>query len=379
MPANDRHFSTLPAVTSPLRVLQIGAGGMGRAWLSTIAESTDVELVGLVDLDTDLARAAATELATADLPVGTDLVALAAETGAEAILDVTIPRAHHPVTMQALRAGLPVLGEKPLANDLREAFSLAAASRATRQLFMVSQSRRYETNLAVLKSQLVRLGALGITTTEMFKAPHFGGFRDEMDHPLLLDMAIHAFDTARYLTGSEPVSVYCEEFNPSWSWYRGDAALTASFELANGGRYIFTGSWCSPGKETSWEGNWRISGEHGSAVWAGQGVAPEVEVVDDAPLADPLDGNEGEGIAGALREFVSALRTGVAPSGEVHSNLLSLAMVEAAVASSRSGMRVRFDDLLDSALRKATEVETVEEVRAVLAASATARDFLQQP
>ena len=33
-----------------LRVVQVGAGAMGGAWLSMVAESTDVELVGLVDL-----------------------------------------------------------------------------------------------------------------------------------------------------------------------------------------------------------------------------------------------------------------------------------------------------------------------------------------
>ena len=59
---------------------------------------------------------------------------------------------------------------------------------------------------------------------EFFKAPHFGGFREEMAHPLLVDMAIHAFDAARYLLGADPVSVYCEAFNPAWSWYAGDAA-----------------------------------------------------------------------------------------------------------------------------------------------------------
>ena len=32
-------------------------------------------------------------------------------------------------------------------------------------------------------------------------APHFGGFREEMDNVLLLDMAIHTFDAARFVSG----------------------------------------------------------------------------------------------------------------------------------------------------------------------------------
>ena len=55
----------------PLRLLQVGAGGMGRAWLRTIADNPDVDLVGLVDLDVDVARAAADEHGFGDVPVAT--------------------------------------------------------------------------------------------------------------------------------------------------------------------------------------------------------------------------------------------------------------------------------------------------------------------
>ena len=41
-----------------------------------------------------------------------------------------------------------------------------------------------------------------------------------MESPLILDMAIHTFDQARFITGADPVSVYCHEFNPPGSWYK---------------------------------------------------------------------------------------------------------------------------------------------------------------
>src|SRR5699024_2370200 len=56
---------------------------------------------------------------------GIDAVTVAQQAGAEAIIDVTIPAAHHAVTSDALHAGLPVLGEKPCAATLAEAVSLA--------------------------------------------------------------------------------------------------------------------------------------------------------------------------------------------------------------------------------------------------------------
>src|SRR5699024_7694564 len=112
--------------------------------------------------------------------------------------------------------------------------------------------------------------------------------------------------------------------NPAWSWYTGDAAATAIFAMEDGARFVFNGSWCSPGFETSWNGSWRVSAEHGTVLWDGE----------DEPLTDP-DGDitdiadPGLGIAGSLREFIAALRHGEEPMGRVHANVMSLAMVEA--------------------------------------------------
>ncbi|GAP54443.1 oxidoreductase, partial [Arthrobacter sp. Hiyo6] len=52
-------FATIPEDGTPLRVIVVGAGGMGRAWLSTVEQSPLVELAGIVDLDLGAARAAA--------------------------------------------------------------------------------------------------------------------------------------------------------------------------------------------------------------------------------------------------------------------------------------------------------------------------------
>ncbi|MFD5315623.1 Gfo/Idh/MocA family protein [Streptomyces sp. NPDC127098] len=355
-------FRALPADGDPLRVLLVGAGGMGRAWLGAVAASPDVTLVGVVDLDPDAATAAADGVPGA--VAGTDLAAVAAASGAQAVINVTTPAAHLPVTLQALGLGLPVLGEKPAAASVAEALRLAAAAELAGQLFMVSQSRSHDRHLRRFRDQARRLGPLGVLTTEFFLAPRFGGFRDAMAHPLLLDMAIHPFDAARYVLDAEPVSVYCQEYNPSWSWYAGDAAATAVFEMTGGVRYVYTGSWCSPGLETSWNGGWRLSGAHGTATWDGEG--PPLSSLDPAP--EPADDGAPGGIAGALAAFVHALRTGTTPRGEIHENLLSLAMVDAAVLSARTDRRVLVAELLADAHREALAAAGPE--RAALAALA---------
>ena len=314
---------------------------MGRGWIDTVRGSDAVELAGIIDLDRAAAEAARPD---PDVPVATSLAELAGT--ADFVIDVTVPVAHYPVTTEALRSGLPVLGEKPLAATMAEAVQLVEAAHSAEELFVVSQNRRYDPQLFALKAAAERLGGVGILTHEFFKAPHFGGFRDAMDHPLVLDMAIHNFDAARFLLDAEPVAVYCEEYNPAWSWYSGDAASTAIFEMTGGIRFIYTGSWCSPGLETAWNSVWRVSGRNGTASWDGES-APEVELVDESP--DVPTPTCLPGLAGSLDAFVTALRTGVAPMGEVADNLGSLAMVHAAIESARTGTRVRIEDVIAAA------------------------------
>ncbi|MFM9919551.1 Gfo/Idh/MocA family protein [Lacisediminihabitans sp. H27-G8] len=366
-------FATLHDASSPVRVIQVGAGGMGRVWLQLLNDSPEVELVGLVDLDLDAARHALAELGRPDVAVATGLSDIAESTGAQAVVNVTVPVAHHPVNVEAMFAGLPVLCEKPIAPTVSQALSLAAASEVSGQLLMTSQSRRYYPVLAEFKNSLGALGEVGIATTEFFMAPRFGGFRDSMDHPLLLDMSIHAFDVARYLLDSDPVSVYCDSFNPTWSWYAGDAATTAIFEFEGGVRYTFVGSWCSPGLETSWNGSWRISGSTGSATWDGE-TMPTVEAENSAPGRQNADAVPGlETIAGSLAEFVQSIRTGRVPSGEVHSNILSLAMVEAAVQSAERGERIIIETMLEESYRDAIAAEKRADVSAALSGWGSAR------
>lgn len=332
------------------RALLVGAGGMGRQWASNLASFDKVDLAGWVDIRPGAVAEAASRLSLEVAYTGTDLEQALAELKPDFLVDVTIPEAHHDVTLAALAAGVPVLGEKPMADTLERARAMVAASERTGVLYMVSQSRRYNAQLHALRRLIgEQVGALGILNADFYIGAHFGGFRDEMPSPLVLDMAIHTFDAARFLSGADPVAVYCEEFNPPWSWYRGASAATAMFEMTGGLRFTYRGCWCAEGRMTSWESEWRAVGERGSATWDGQG----------APVADTLVRSEAffsemaphvaeveaipEGIAGSLRDFVHALETGATPMGECHDNIKSLAMVFAAIESAATGRRVRID------------------------------------
>ncbi|MFW5798537.1 MAG: Gfo/Idh/MocA family oxidoreductase, partial [Planctomycetota bacterium] len=147
----------------------------------------------------------------------------------------------------------------------------------------------------------------------------------------------------------DPVAVYAHEFNPGNSWYKGDAAASCIFEMTDGVVFSYNGSWCTEGKQTSWNGSWRIAGEKGTVLLEDD-QAPETEVVKgkisgmQAELKDlkPVKPRlKHDTMHGALREMLAFLRTGKRPQTECHDNIKSLAMVFAAMESSRKGRRVK--------------------------------------
>jgi predicted dehydrogenase len=341
-------FRTI-ADPGPLRLAVVGAGAMGRAWLRAITADPEATLACVVDVVPGMAQGALDDLRLPGVPALeslTEVAGLPAADRPQAVVDVTVPAAHLPVTLEALALGLPVLGEKPAAATLAEALVLADAAERAGELFMVSQNRRYRRHLQGMRRRVPELGELGLVTHVLHRDARFPGFRERMAHPLLLDMAIHAFDTARMLIGTEPVSVHCEEFNPSWSWFEGDACASAAFAFPGGVRFLYQGSWVSPGRETSWNGEWRLGGSRGSVEWDGETPA-RLRVADRTELCDPVEGPED--LAGTLAAFVDALRTGRPPSGEIRDNIPSLAMVHAAIEASVTGRRVLLADVMRDA------------------------------
>jgi len=357
-----------------LPVLVVGAGAMGGEWIRMLATSAHAEPVGVVDLNVDLATATVAS-AGLDVAVGSSLVEVAEASGARAVVNVTVPQAHRVVNEQAMRAGLPVLCEKPLAPTVAEALRQVALADLTGELLMVSQSRRYFNHLAAFREAIRSLGALGAVHAQFFHEDHEPGFREQMAHPLLVDMSVHHFDMLRYLSDDEPVSVRCDSWNPSWSWFAGHAAATATFELASGARFIYSGSRATPGLQTSWNADWHVYAERGAAAWDGDFV-----VATDADGVSFEVQDRSEGIEGSLEEFVASLRSGRTPQNEVRTNVLTLAMVEGAIRSSdRGGEKVMLGDLLEESLAQAIADEQSDDVADLLRSWTGAADGIATP
>jgi len=120
---------------------------------------------------------------------------------------------HAPQTIAALRAGVHVLVEKPMAMNAREAEKMMNASIQSGAALMVAHCWRFDEDVLWLKKQAPRLGRI-IRTKGCGVHSHWGpsGWFTQKKFAgggALADMGIHALDTARFLLGDpRPVSVY---------------------------------------------------------------------------------------------------------------------------------------------------------------------------
>jgi predicted dehydrogenase len=141
--------------------------------------------------------------------------ALLKDGGVDALVVSTPNYLHAPQTIAALKAGVHVLVEKPMAMNAREAEKMCAASEKSGAILMVAHCWRFDPDVLWLKAQSKKLGKI-IRTKGIGAHTHWGpsGWFTQKQFAgggALADMGIHALDTARFLLGDPtPVSVYAK-------------------------------------------------------------------------------------------------------------------------------------------------------------------------
>jgi len=330
-----------------VKLIQVGVGGFGRSWVDIVGESKDWEPAALVDIS-DAALDAARE--ASGLPkracfkqLGPALEAVESD----AVLIVTPPELHAPLTIQALQAGKHVLTEKPLADTAQNAQAMVAAAQQAGRKLMVSQNYRYRAQARTIRDLVQRreLGELGYVGISFHKAPRFeGSYRLKMQHPLLVDMSIHHFDLIRCLTGLDPLTICAHSWRPRWSWFDHEPALAITMKLEQDVVVSYFASWVSKACETSWDADWRLQCSEGVILWS-QGEIQRAREGEEPALVGPTN-MPVQDRPYALVEFARALRQDDEPETSGADNLKSFAMVLAAVQSIESGREVALAELV---------------------------------
>lgn len=340
------------------KVIIVGCGNISRVWIKECMAIDGIEIVGLVDLSPEAVQRTKDHFGLECKNWG-DLEQAIRESEADVVIDVTVPQAHLEVGLTALNNGCHLWSEKPMAQTMDAAQQLVEAARMNNRIHAVMQNRRHLSSIQATHGHLWAgdLGAISTLNADFYLGIHFSGpgrnhgerdFRDSMEHVLLLDMAIHTFDQARYLLGSDPVSVICHEYNPRESWYDHGASAMAIFEMSDGSVFNYRGSWSAKGRQTSWHAEWHAICENGSLDWDGQeklvkerfnGEPGFQEHSDRTELPEPT-AIEHESHGGWIREVVKAMDEGRTPHTVGYDNIKSLAMVHGAIESAEKGQRI---------------------------------------
>jgi len=175
-------------VSAPLPVGVIGVGALGRHHARHLADMPGARLAGVSDRDPDRAGAVAAELGIRALELDRLLDEVEAVT-------IAVPTAAHAeIGLHALRRGVPVLMEKPLAASLAEADQLIAAADAGGLQLQVGHIERY--NRALRAAEPYLDGPRYIESQRLAPFQPRG-----TDVAVVLDLMIHDLDLVLHLTG----------------------------------------------------------------------------------------------------------------------------------------------------------------------------------
>ncbi|WCB94632.1 Myo-inositol 2-dehydrogenase [Baekduia alba] len=200
-------MATVAAVT-PLRVGVIGVGRIGRMHAELLARQVPGAAVGAVyDAAGALARDVGDALA---VPVADSVDELLASPEVDAVAICSSTDTHADLLVAAADAGKAIFCEKPVSLDLAEVDRALAAVDAAGVPFQIGFNRRFDPAHQAV-AEAVATGAIGavqlVRITSRDPAPPPLSYI-KVSGGIFLDMTIHDFDMARYVTGSEVVEVY---------------------------------------------------------------------------------------------------------------------------------------------------------------------------
>lgn len=323
-------------------MLVVGVGAMGRAWLQTLAADPHWRIAGIVDVTAEALESAGEQYGVPVAQRFSDFALALEQTAADAVLVVTTPETHRDLILAALRHNIPVLSEKPLTAALADAVSVLNEARARQSTVMVGQGRRWCAHIVALREAIAAgvIGDLGYITCQ-FRIPfRFGGWRERMPEVLIEDLAIHHFDTIRYISGRNCRRVFAHSFRPAWSWFAGKPCASVDLLLEGDLPVHYFGSWVARGPRSSWDGELIVVGSEGALLLREDETLWLYRGEEETPQPFPVPPLLPAGLALGLERFTQALR-GVAPAEpDVEDNIHSMAIVSAAVASARSGVSI---------------------------------------
>jgi predicted dehydrogenase len=185
-----------------LKVAVVGVGNIGNRHLQVYSARTDVEIVAVCDIIQERSDRAAEKYGCQGFYSVQEMLASGIQIDAASMCTAGVENGgdHYKPTMELLAAGIPVLGEKPISNEIDKAKEMVALAKEKNLRYGINLNHRF-TPAAWRAKEWVEAGRLGeINMIDMTmwinnpneSAPHF---HMRALHP-------HSIDVMRYFGGN---------------------------------------------------------------------------------------------------------------------------------------------------------------------------------
>ncbi|PSN84581.1 hypothetical protein B9Q13_02875 [Candidatus Marsarchaeota G2 archaeon ECH_B_SAG-G16] len=309
-----------------LRVAVVGVGFWGRNHARVYSTIEGVELVAVVDANESVAQSVAKSLSCEHF---SSIDEMLRQKKIDAASVCTPSSTHATVSLELLKHGVNLLIEKPLTTTLAEGFRLLEEVKKSGAIVSVGFIERFNPAVRIIK-EWVEKGALGKLT--LFYSRRVSNWPERIgDVGVVKDLSIHDLDLARYIIGKEAINVYAVIGKARRGLYEDYANILARFDDSTA---FVESNWLTPYKE-------RLLIVTGSNATATANYLTQEVTFANAdgkfmPVVRPTEPLKLE-----LENFVKCVKTNTQPSPSIEDGLKALALAEAAIESSNTGLPVR--------------------------------------
>lgn len=330
-----------------VRIAVVGTGAIAQlTHIPVLSKMRGARLVALCDNDGAKARALADRFGIPD--VFTDFEELLDSDVLDAVVIATPNHLHEPHVLSALRKGLHVLSERPLALSVRGVERCLAAATKNDLVLQVAHNHRFRSDVQAL-SQFLRNGELGALSsvragTLLVERPGDGwrGRKTEAGGGVFLDQGFPLLDLALWLAGfPTPVRISAQARKGRGA-NATEVAMQLLLECEGGVSVIMDVSWAYVGEEDRW---WfEVHGTKGSGRLAPLRVVKEINGrhVNVSPVgAAARESPFLQSYRAELAHFIAMLQ-GEVPRKLPVEQVMVHKVLEAAYKAAEDGREVRF-------------------------------------
>ncbi len=193
-----------------VRIAVLGVGRIGRMHAELVSRQVpEASLAMVQDINADAASAVGNQF---DVAHATDVDEVLSSADVDAVAICSSTDTHVPFMIAAAKAGKAIFCEKPISLDLGNVDEALAVIQASSVPFQVGFNRRFDAAHSSVRDAVID-GSVGdlhiVRITSRDPAPPPIPYI-EVSGGIFLDMMIHDFDMARFVTGSEVVDVYAQ-------------------------------------------------------------------------------------------------------------------------------------------------------------------------